>query len=120
MTSKDTSKVSTTIEAQVDEILYDYWAKHRYCKDGCQHQYQGKDTLQAIIGLIEAEKLKGQIAVWKEIEPPEVFKEYAKLAVEDFCTICGFNSEKFRAYIQEHIQSLQQQLEELQPGEKNE
>jgi len=22
--------------SEIDEILYDYWARHHYCKDGCQ------------------------------------------------------------------------------------
>lgn len=31
---------------ELDEILYDFWAKHRYCKDGCQNtvDFEGEGT----------------------------------------------------------------------------
>lgn len=35
-------------DTELEEILYDYWAKHRDCKDGCQHMNQGEDTIQAL------------------------------------------------------------------------
>ena len=25
-----------SVDEQIDDILYDYWARHRFCKDGCQ------------------------------------------------------------------------------------
>lgn len=38
---------------RLDEILYDYWARHRNCKDGCQSPDEGEITKQAITSLIK-------------------------------------------------------------------
>jgi len=42
----------TDVDKRIEEILYDYWAKHRDCKDGCQHQFKGEDTVEALKELI--------------------------------------------------------------------
>jgi hypothetical protein len=42
-----------TLDEKLNEILYDYWARHRYCEDGCKVESKSKITIEAIKQLIE-------------------------------------------------------------------
>jgi len=48
-------------DTELEEILYDYWAKHRDCKDGCQHMNQGEDTIQALTSWKDKEVQKAKL-----------------------------------------------------------
>ena len=43
----------TNYNQRLDEILYDYWARHRNCDKGCQSPDNGEITKQAITSLIK-------------------------------------------------------------------
>lgn len=60
----------------------------------------------AITALIQEAVKEGRAAELKQIEPPEQFEEFAKLAGHDACRICGFNAVKFRHHILDRIKQL--------------
>ena len=43
----------TNYNEELDDILYDYWARHRNCDKGCQSPDDGEITKQAITSLIK-------------------------------------------------------------------
>ena len=48
----------TNYNERLDEILYDYWARHRNCENGCQSPDDGEITKQAIKQLVADEFLE--------------------------------------------------------------
>lgn len=43
----------TNYNERLDDILYDYWARHRNCDKGCQSPDNGEITKQALTSLIK-------------------------------------------------------------------
>ena len=60
----------------------------------------------AITALIQEAVNEGRVAELKQIEPPEQYEDYARLAGREDCAICGFNAVKFRTHIKDRIKSL--------------
>tara|TARA_R110000868_G_scaffold128605_1_gene336774 strand:+ start:177 stop:614 length:438 start_codon:yes stop_codon:yes gene_type:complete len=42
----------------------------------------------------------------KSLVPPEQYRDYAKISGQVGCVMCGFDSEKFRSYIEDRIAQL--------------
>lgn len=40
------------IDERIEDTLYDYWARHRYCQDGCQVEGENIITSETIKQLI--------------------------------------------------------------------
>lgn len=104
MTSKDTSKPSTTIEAQVDKFLA-RTCEHKGCKLAvCNHARNN------LLKAIEAEKLKGQIEVLKWLDD-----EYQTTGQDLDNEMPGYTQVCVPCTpIWERLQSLQQQLDSLE------
>lgn len=81
---------------KLDEILYDYWARHRNCKDGCQSPDEGEITTQAITSLIKE--------LVTEAKPEEHVYYYATDPVEGGRKI-GYN-EAVREFEQNLLKAL--------------
>lgn len=57
---------------------------------------------------VQQEVREAQVSILKEIEPPEQFADYNKLMGASHCLACGFDSEKFREWIQDRIKQLEE------------
>ncbi len=68
-----------------------------------EHKWQAKLKLQA---LIQEQVRLARISELKQLEPPEQYEEYARIAGTDACYICGFNAVLFRKVIAERIKEL--------------
>jgi hypothetical protein len=89
----------TNYNERLDEILYDYWARHRGCEEGCQSPDGGEITKQAITSLY-----KELVA---EAKPEEYEDYYASNPVEKGRKM-GYNEAT-----REFEQNLLKALEEL-------
>lgn len=59
-----------------------------------------------IDGLTDKAVQDARIDELKNIVPPEQSAEYLRLAGQEPCVICGFNSEEFRRYLEARIEAL--------------
>lgn len=62
-----------------------------------------EDRIEA---LIQEQVRLARIDELKQLEPPEQYEEYAKIAGTDACYICGFNAVLFRKVIANRIKEL--------------
>lgn len=62
-----------------------------------------EDRIEA---LIQEQVRLARIDELKQLEPPEQYEEYAKIAGTDACYICGFNVVLFRKVIANRIKEL--------------
>jgi len=59
------------LDKTVDDLLYDYWAKHRDCENGCQSptDHDGAGTKQALLEAFE-QSLPGEYQI-RDTEDPQ-------------------------------------------------
>src|ERR1700751_1429400 len=93
-------------DAAIDDLL-------AYSADEIPERVTQYDNYAEAVRAIKRLVLQSQIAVWKNITPPEQYTDYAKLAGRENCVICGFNSEEFRRHIELEITALQKEIEEI-------
>lgn len=68
-----------------------------------------RDYAESLLERVVTSKVnEGKIAILKEIEPPEQFAGYNRLMGATHCLVCGFDSEKFREWIEDRIRTLKE------------
>ena len=80
--------------------------------DGLAHDRVCCDEMNGQLEWCEVKRLiakavvEARISELKAIQPPEQYKDYARIGGHDACAMCGFNAIKFGEFIDERIKQL--------------
>ena len=97
------------IDKQVQDILdnYGYFLGLGYTdKKGNLKVHKKGAVKKQLVALIQEQVRLARISELKQLEPPEQYEEYARIAGTDACYICGFNAVLFRKVIANRIKEL--------------
>jgi hypothetical protein len=102
--------------SDIEQMLYKYMDKHgNTISQWKNNDYDYAQTLPEneqmeivpeLVALIQEQVRLARISELKQLEPPEQYEEYARIAGTDACYICGFNAVLFRKVIAERIKAL--------------
>ena len=92
--------MNSTYRERIEEVLYDYWAKHRDCKNGCQHQYKGEESIESILALIQE--------VSKSAKPEK--KQYYRCFNPECVSTMPVEKQAFNEAIDQYEQNIKELL----------
>lgn len=65
-----------SLKSELQEILYNYWATHRFCENGCQSvsDKDGEGTVEAIEALLSKCELEAEKRIKDAIPPRQILR----------------------------------------------
>lgn len=69
-------------------------------------------AIDYIVALFHEHSTARVVEELKQLRPPEQYADYAKIMGSEACTVCGFNSEIFRRYLDDRISELESNIKE--------